>query len=143
MEDSVRENTDGRQGWWEVAGKTVYNHYFEDQAGGLDTTIAKLNAQADRIASVRFAADGGVSPAGGGYPYGPAAQPSYGYDSPQAMMTPAPEATPQAEAQARLTESRTTNTQTSNVQLHLPKGVSASTRRAVPGVTIVPFTGKP
>jgi TP901 family phage tail tape measure protein len=59
------------------------------------------------------------------------------------FMTPHPEAVTQAETQARLTEQRTTNTQRSDVRLHLPKGVSASTRRAVPGVTIVPFSGKP
>lgn len=57
-----------------------------------------------------------------------------------AYATPHPEAMPQAEAQARLTERRTTNTNTSHVKLHLPKGVSASTRRATPGVTIVPYT---
>jgi TP901 family phage tail tape measure protein len=57
-----------------------------------------------------------------------------------AFMTPHPEAMPQAEAQARLTERRTTNTQRSDVQLHLPKGVSASSRGKTPGLTIVPYT---
>ncbi len=59
------------------------------------------------------------------------------------FMTPHPEAIPQAEAQARLTEKRTTTNNTSHVNLHLPKGVSATTRRPVPGVTVVPFSGKP
>ncbi len=141
MENSVRRDTNGQFGFFEVAWKTLYNHYFEGQTGGLDTTISKLNAEVDRLAGLRFAADGGVSPAGGDYGV-PPAQPTYSYDQPS-FMTPAPEAIPQAEAQARLTEQRTTNTNTSHVNLHLPKGVKATTRRKVPGLTVVPSSGKP
>lgn len=61
------------------------------------------------------------------------------------FMTPHPEAIPQAEAQARISERRTTSNtnNTSHVKLHLPKGASATSARPVPGVTIVPFSGKP
>lgn len=52
-----------------------------------------------------------------------------------------PQGMPQAEAQARLIERNTTETQRSDVRLHLPKGVTASSKRKIPGVTVVP-TGK-
>lgn len=141
MEDSVRNATEGRQGFFEVWGKTLKNRYFDGQMGGADTTIAKLNAEHYARENAKGAADGWMTPAGLGYD---AVRPTYGYEGPQ-VQSRAPEAVPQAETQARLTAqeiTRTNNNNTTNhVQLHLPKGASATSRRPTKGITFVPHSG--
>jgi TP901 family phage tail tape measure protein len=56
-------------------------------------------------------------------------------------LTPVPQAIPQAEAQHRLTEQRTTNVQRSEVVLQTERGVKATAKKKVPGVVIMPKTG--
>jgi hypothetical protein len=129
MEESAQEATHGGRSFMQLWGDTLRRHYIEGKNDGLDGAAKAFN---DSVSHKSF--EDGI--AGFSSPKSE----TYGYVEPT-PMTPVPQAMPQAEAQHRLTEQRTTNVQRSEVVLKTDRGVQATTKKRVPGVVIMPATG--
>lgn len=127
MEESAREATHGERGFLSLAGDTLRRYYLEGKRDGLDGAAKAHN---DSVANRSYENIAGFNTPSS----------SYGFDTP-AAMTPVPQGIPQAEAQHRLTEQRTTNVQRSEVVLQTERGVKATAKKKVPGVVIMPKTG--